>query len=199
MNKTDNNIIDYDINIMKDNIRRIMREKKITQQTLSEQIGVPQSQISDILSKKNSHSFTISQLVLIAKVLKTSTDDLLGVEPEKKELSEISLSDFLEKLFALDEICDIQISDCSAYFDTTDFYEESSEPLTFTTTGIYFKNPVITQILKEWGEFKAVKTSNKEIKEKIIHTWKTNILSNSISCMKKWDFRTKKQQGQYLA
>ena len=56
----------YNINILKQNILKLMNEKGITQSALAKGIGMQQSRISKILNLDNSDCFTVQQLADIA-------------------------------------------------------------------------------------------------------------------------------------
>ena len=79
----------YNINILKQNILKLMNEKGITQSALARGIGMQQSRISKILNLDNSDCFTVQQLADISRFLHVSTDTLLGLEiaEEKKDLT----------------------------------------------------------------------------------------------------------------
>lgn len=94
---------DYNIGILKDNIKRIMANKtpKITQAQLSENTGIPQPQISKNLSNNNSNCFTIPQLVAISKYLNISTDELLSTNTNISNAS-LSVYDVCKMLVKID-------------------------------------------------------------------------------------------------
>ena len=104
MDKSNINISLYDINILKNNIKKIMKEKHITQTELSESTGIDQPRISTVLSGKTSECFTVPQLVSISGTLKVSVDTLLGIIPPEESEQDLCMSDICSKLFDLDKI-----------------------------------------------------------------------------------------------
>lgn len=190
--------IDYDTDIMKNNIVEIMKEKRITQTMLSEETGIAQPTISDVLSKKNSHCFSVPQLVKIASYLGVSTDNLLGVTLPSNASEEITLADVCQKLFEIDKMIKINIGTCGTgeYHGVDSFAEEFVED---TTLGIYFKNSALTNILAEWRDLKSANIQKNDTQKKILQLWEHDTQENSKDRKKRWQFRNKHEQAMYLA
>lgn len=197
MSGSNNNINQYNIDIMKSNIKRIMKEKSITQTKLATLTGIDQPRISAVLSGKSSECFTICQLVNIADALNTSTDSLLGITPTKQCKNELTLFDICKKLFEIDEIINIHLGDCKTgeVIENT-FLNEISH---VTTEGIYFKNEAMQNILKEWREYNSINSHNPQIKKKILQTWKKETLEDSKQRKFFWSFRNEQEQCMHLA
>lgn len=190
----------YDIDIMKSNILNIMSNQNITQTKLSEDTGIPQPTISDVLSRKNSHCFTIVQLVSIANALHISTDELLGISSSQNISKEICLSDICQKLFELDEVQNISIGICQTDgYDTVDEGVFGERRVPINTECIYFKNNQISRILKEWREVKSPGSLSKQLRQKMIQLWKDDTLNKNKTRMKRWKFRNEEEQGMHLA
>lgn len=198
MEKSDNNMSVYDINILKNNIRNIMKENHITQTELSERTGIDQPRISTVLSGKTSECFTVPQLVNISVALKVSVDTLLGLKPPEKSKQELCMSDVCSKLFSIDEIIDIKIGSCRTgeYEESDCFVDEATE---IERPGIYFDNQPLSDFLKEWADIKSINTSNIETKTKLLQLWKNERLSTASTQKASWHFRTKKEQSKHLA
>lgn len=188
----------YDTSILKKNIARIMKERNITQSELASAIGMQQSAISKILSCNDSSCFNVPQLVSIAEYLHESVDCLLGITPSEKPQKEHSLSDLCTKLFELDEIYEANIGTCeTGEYKVLDYGSDLTEQI--TTECIFFKNDKIANLLKEFGEVKALGVPNKQLKGKMMNLWKEDTLDKSKTRKKSWDFRNEEEQGLYLA
>lgn len=68
----------FDMNILIENILKLMKDKHITQQQLAEKLGMSQPNISKALSKNDKKCFTLDQVVGISRFFKVSVDQLLG-------------------------------------------------------------------------------------------------------------------------
>ena len=174
----------YDIDILKDNIKKRMNELSITQSKLSEETGIPQPTISNVLSKKNGSNFTVIQLIEIAQYLECSIDDLVGLNTQKKQKIE-TLSDILELLFEIDCNIEIKTAECK----TVDTVETpDGEVSEITNIGIYLDHPDIKDTLKQWNELKK-SNIEKTTKNKVIELWKSDILEKYRINRKEWGFR----------
>lgn len=198
MNKADDNIIEYDISILKKNIKNLMKEKHITQTALANKAGMDQSRISAILNGKTSDCFTVPQLVYIARALNVSTDTLLGLDAHKEPEHELCMSNICSKLFELDNMINLKIGPCRTG-EVMDFDEFTGEATEKELPGIYFDNQSISNFLKEWADIKSISTSNAETKTKLLQLWKNEQLSTTSAQKASWNFRTKREQAKYLA
>lgn len=68
----------YNSDILIENIKSHMSKKGITQEKLAEKLGMSQSNVSKALSTKDKKSFTLDQVVGIAKFFNVSVDSLIG-------------------------------------------------------------------------------------------------------------------------
>lgn len=68
----------YDTDILIQNIRALMRDKGDTQEKLADVLGMSQSNVSKALSENDKKSFTLDQVVGIAKHFGVSVDRLVG-------------------------------------------------------------------------------------------------------------------------
>lgn len=188
----------YDIDIMKTNIKKIMANKNISQVKLSEETKIPQPTLSDVLSKKNSHSFTIIQLVSIANALESSVDDILGTKKKVVDKSDIRLSDILKSIFDIDKRLCINVAECETdEFKVCDDFTGEIENM--RSSCIYFKNKVLSGIIKEWGELKNANISQKATADKIMQLWENETISKCQERKSCWEYRNKFEQGEFLA
>lgn len=197
MDKSYNNISLYDINILKNNIRKIMKENHITQTELSERTGIDQPRISTVLSGKTSECFTVPQLVNISGALKVSVDTLLGLKPPEKSKQELCMSDVCSKLFDLDKISDMKIGYCR-----TGEYEEGSDifqgPVEIEVPGIYFDNDKLSDFLAEWKELESSGIGREETKSKVLELWKAETIKDASQRKRKWEYRTELEESKNL-
>lgn len=181
---------EYDIDIMKRNISALMDEHNVSQTTLALDIGIAQSRISRILNGKD--SFTIPQLVKIAKRFHVSVDDILGLEPEKVE-HETTLTDIYKALFDLEK---------KSVFSIKAFEKSIEDEYGFTqkiqVPVIYFENKNIQKTLEQW---KGLVETNLEdaTKKKVLELWENDIIHSQEYRPKKWGFRTEKEWAIYAA
>lgn len=197
MDKSNINISLYDINILKNNIKKIMKEKHITQTELSESTGIDQPRISNVLSGKTSECFTVPQLVSISGTLKISVDTLLGIIPPEESEQELCMSDICSKLFDLDKISDMKIGSCRTgkYQEIDNFTHETEE---IEVPGIYFNNDKLSNFLNEWNELALSNIGRKETKSKVLELWKAETLKDASKRKRKWEYRTELEEGNRL-
>ena len=181
---------EYDIDIMKKNISTLMDKHNVSQTTLALEIGVPQPRISRILNGKD--SFTIPQLVKIAKRFHVSVDDLLGLEPEEVE-HEATLTDVYNALFDLNKIINLDIVN-------TPIYESDGMPSLqpeYIPT-IHLENKHIEKVLYQWKSLVETEL-NEELKKKVLDLWENEIICSQEYRPLKWGFRTEEEYACYLA
>lgn len=197
MSETDRNIIEYDISILKKNIKNLMKEKHITQTALANKAGMDQPRISAILSGKSSDCFTVPQLVYIARALNVSTDTLLGLDTPKAPEHELCMSDVCSKLFDLDKISDMKIGYCR-----TGEYEKGSDifqdPVEIEVPGIYFDNDKLSDFLAEWKELESSGIGREETKSKVLELWKAETIKDASQRKRKWEYRTELEESKNL-
>lgn len=73
----------YDPDILIQNINQLMKNNGMTQEQLAEVLGMSQPNVSKALSLKDKKSFTLDQVVGIAKHFGTSIDKLVGNSSEQ--------------------------------------------------------------------------------------------------------------------
>lgn len=194
-------MIDYDMDILKNNIKTIMHKKNITQTKLADAIGMQQSAVSAILNpgtaEKTKKSFTVIQLINIANYLECSIDELVGAKKEDSKLAFETLSDVLEMLFKIDSSININICECLAG-KMNKPTEPLETPVPTVITGLYFNHPAIIKILNQWKELKSSDIAE-PTKSEIIRIWQKNIIQQYSMHMKKWNFRDRLEQGEHLA
>lgn len=187
----------YDISIMKNNIKSIMKKKNIRQTQLATATGISQPQISSVLNTQNSNSFTVVQLVDIATFLGCSTDELLGLNSKEKSRQIESVSDILNIIFELDTVLEneLKIGKCETGKKEHIFGDNYED---IKTTGFYVDIPVMETILNEWNDLKNSNFKN-ETKAKLVNLWKEDALKIYAGYKKEWGFRNELEWGRYLA
>lgn len=152
------------IDIIKENISRIMKEKGMTQSELSEKTGISQPRISAALAPGNSKCFTAEQIVTLASkdVFNCTTDEIL-LPSTKGQVNEIeTVSDIWEMLFKIDEVVNLGIGeyDVNRYQSVFSFFFPSEEA---------------QGVLSEWKQLKEIDLEP-PFKDKIIRQWKEEVL-----------------------
>lgn len=191
-------MVNYNIDILKKNILELMDKQNITQSKLSEETGIHQPFISKVLSCKDKSCFTIQQLIEIASFFHVSIDSLLGITVPEEQHSEKSLADVLEKLFEVDEDFSIEIKE-QEIDSETEFDDFLGEPIKEIKQCVYFKNPYINNVLKEWKELKAHTKISESTQKKLLNLWKEDVLKANAMRFKKWNYKTKEEYGPALA
>lgn len=87
-----------DIPLIKQRIRDLMREKRVTQDVLSSEIRMTQPNFCRAISFKNSQCFTLEQIFKIAQYFDVSTDYLLGNIKPKKHSTEREICELFANL-----------------------------------------------------------------------------------------------------
>lgn len=67
----------YDTNILIQNIKRLMRDKNVSQQKLAEILEMSQPNVSKALNENNKKCFTLIQVIGIADFFQVSVDELI--------------------------------------------------------------------------------------------------------------------------
>lgn len=95
----------YDSDILIQNIRKLMEDNDITQQQLADILGMSQSNVSKALSESDKKSFTLDQVVGIAKHFRVSIDMLVGnYRAQNRDISPRAVSEYLVRLIEHDDI-----------------------------------------------------------------------------------------------
>lgn len=163
----------YDRNITINNIKRLMREKHITQHDLAKSFEGHQSRVSKCLNCDG--DFTVPQLVTIASLLNVSLDSLIGSPQEKTQNMFKTYSDVFSFLFSLDRLFDVGIMDIMA----SDISDPDSFDVRFDTIvsqAIEFGDKAIIKVLKEWKAFLKIR-GQVEDWEELFEAWKEGVLS----------------------
>lgn len=94
----------YDSDILIENISKLLAEKNMTQAQLGEILGMSQPNISKALNKNDKKSFTLDQVVGIARHFHTSVDALIGREQSSDiRITQRSTAAFLAELISQHE------------------------------------------------------------------------------------------------
>lgn len=89
----------YDDNILIQNIHKLMKDNNITQQQLADILCMSQSNVSKALSKSDKKSFTLDQVVGIAKHFHVSIDMLIGnVQAQDHDISPRAIGEYFVRL-----------------------------------------------------------------------------------------------------
>lgn len=168
------------IDIIKENISRIMKEKGMTQSELSEKTGISQPRISAALAPGNSKCFTAEQIVTLASedVFNCSTDEIL-LPPGKEENTKNNIetvSDMFKMLFEIDEFMNLNIE---WYRADAPWGINGREDM----PGICSYSTIFRKILNEWRQLKET-TLEEPLKSKIIKQWQQDTLKLYKNCKK---------------
>ena len=150
----------YDRNILKQNIKALMANNKMTQQQLADAIQMSQSNISKSLSEGAKKSFTVEQVYAIAEYFGVSVDWLLGYKTNRSVSIDLrSLGEILAKLLLKgDAKCQKISVEETVYAFTDDGYGPEAEPKkqNIEYSSIYFPSYMYAKensTFDEWTEF----------------------------------------------
>ena len=95
----------YDSDILIQNIKMLMKDNDITQTKLADILHMPQSNVSKALSENDKKSFTLDQLVGIAKHFRVSIDFLIGNKRfENRDISPRAVAEYFVRLIEHNDI-----------------------------------------------------------------------------------------------
>ena len=90
----------YDTNILIQNIKRLMRDKNVSQQKLAEILEMSQPNVSKALNEKDKKCFTLIQVIGIAEYFHISVDELVHNKKSAHiSTSQRSVAQFIALLF----------------------------------------------------------------------------------------------------
>ena len=104
---------EFNNNILKQNVRMLLKNNGMTQGQLAEILGMAQPNVCKALSDTDKKCFTIAQIYDIADYFQVSIDWLVGHSQEQLKLSKRSAAEFIAKLLELHiaSSCDITIKE----------------------------------------------------------------------------------------
>lgn len=85
MTKRECYMLNYNENILNENIRMLMKERNTKQQELADILGMAQSNVSKALNPNDKKCFTLDQVVGIARYYGWSVDRLVGINRNLQE------------------------------------------------------------------------------------------------------------------
>lgn len=98
-------MLNYDSDILIQNIHKLMEDNNITQQQLANILGMSQSNVSKALSESDKKSFTLDQVVGIAKHFRVSIDMLVGnFRAQNHDIGPRAVSEYLVRLIEHEDI-----------------------------------------------------------------------------------------------
>lgn len=170
----------YNSETMIQNITKLMQNNHMTQEDLANILGMSQSNVSKALSYKDKKSFTLDQVVGIAKHFNTSVDELLGLEQKAHPQSKLTLRAIGESLACMLEqhkafITEIEIEEHIYYpdpnldtfniehnitIDDEDIVYEEIQNVKYPA--IYFPQYTKTMYFRELGELEIKNPRNSE-------------------------------------
>ncbi len=131
--------INFDI--LKENIRSLIKDKGMTQQQLGDAIGMSQSNVNKCLKQGDgSRSFTLEQVCALADLFEMSVDDLLGRRPSKDTHSVEDICRFLVALITNYKVVHFEHPIEEKVYPPTDPYNdfELNETKTIRYDAFYF-------------------------------------------------------------
>lgn len=128
-------------NDLKENIRKLMKAKGITQEQLGKEIGMSQSNINKCLKiGDGSRNFTLEQVCALADYFGTTTDELLGRSEEKKKYSPLAICQLLAALISDYSIVQFKVNKTEEVKYAMDYDGQRTEKKEVTYNAFYFPN-----------------------------------------------------------
>lgn len=91
---------EFDISILKRNVRTLIKNNSMTQEELGRILGMSQPNICKALNKDDKKCFTVPQIYSIAEHFHVSVDWLIGFKPAPTKFSPKSVAELIAKLLA---------------------------------------------------------------------------------------------------
>ena len=175
-----------------------MDELNVTQTILSSKTGIHQPTISRFLSGKDSSCFSVTQLVLVASVLETTPDELLGIK-EKKSKKIKNLGEIAEFLFDISKVLDIGIEKITINASPNDrgAYSKFVDDCVKDRYAVYFENKHLDTLIKNWG---AISNSilDDQCRKEVIETWEAAKIKELQKCDSEYSFLTYSEKIEQL-
>lgn len=127
----------------KENIRKKMRDKGLSQKSVYERMGITQGDFSNCTNIKSDKFFTLDRLWELSQILDCSIDEILGkndIPKVKPDFKNISLSDVCSALAYFNEIVRPEFQ-----------LKKENETV---TVFLYSKIPAVNKLFKKFAEIK---------------------------------------------
>lgn len=170
MDISNNNIPDLDFDIIKQNIKEVMKRQNITQNNLAKALGVKQSNVSAYLNE-NAKSMPLESFFKICCCLGISMDEITGLNKHGDLFGNISLADALEKIIDLDSLCQWEVVET-----TKEVYY-----------GIQTGNKAIKALLARYRDVKRIGD------EELLKIWITKYKEDNKNHLKKYNYHSKEE------
>lgn len=189
----------YDICIFKKNIKKMMENKNVKQETICNITGLQQPQVSKNLSNKTSNFFTLEQTLEIADYFGVTVNELLMPSEKTTEVKKLQIetaSDLLNILFDISHVTPINIELITVDKEVKPI---DNNVLTHERYAIYFNNKFINETIGEWQKISDATSSvkDKESGKRLLELWEKDIVSNASDRLASWYFRDTEEQGKY--
>lgn len=91
----------FDLEMLKQNIKQLLKNKGMTQQQLAEVLGMSQSNVSKALNEDEKKCFTVEQIYTIAENFQVSIDSLFGRDTNRRaKAGQREIASFLAALLS---------------------------------------------------------------------------------------------------
>ncbi|MCR4723634.1 MAG: helix-turn-helix domain-containing protein [Eubacteriales bacterium] len=152
---------DFDIDILKKNVRDLLKENNMNQEALGKEIGMSQPNICKALSAKDKKCFTVAQIFAIAEYFHVSIDWLVGHSADMNKLSQRSIAELLSQLLlaetAKPEVVTVVERVYKPYWDPDGYPDCTRDKQSNSYKAIYFPNYYDPgQIAKDEDEYQEL-------------------------------------------
>lgn len=93
---------DQEVAAVAANLRRIRKERGVTQVELAAKLGVPQQMVSDY--ERGKLRLHAQAIIKVARLLGTSADQLLGLEKPRSAAASVESTKFLKRLRRMEQL-----------------------------------------------------------------------------------------------
>ena len=135
----------FNIDILKGNIRDLLKNNGVTQQQLADVLGMSQSNVSKALNEKDSKCFTVEQIFGIANYFSVSIDWLMGFETaQKMAIGPRAIAAFVAALLEKGLLKSIPVTIeedvYTVVYNSLGFPDSENEQQEVTYNALYFPN-----------------------------------------------------------
>ena len=149
-NRNNNELFDD----LKENIRKCMKNKGVTQEQLGKEIGMSQSNVNKCLKTGNdSRNFTLAQLCALADYFGTTTDELLGRSEETRKYSPLEICQLFAALISDYRIVHFDLKKTEEVKYPIDSDGQRTEKKEVTYNAFYFPNYITLPKYFDWDRY----------------------------------------------
>ncbi|MGF6991440.1 putative transcriptional regulator [Lachnospiraceae bacterium PM6-15] len=200
--KVDDIIQPLDIDILKTNIKRLMKEKDISRKDIQDLLGLSQPRVSQKLNITQKDCFNLDEVYKIATKYHVSIDSLVGLKVSEKN-DDTSLGDVVSLLAQLEKIEPFKFGKVTYKEDIfSQGFTDNGGILEREAVSIHYDlstegSKAIDTVLTEWKEVNEL-CEKSPIGERMKKMWIEGQVEEGRERLRKWGYRTKEEESKRL-